>query len=313
MSKLICMGECLIDFMPNGEGLSFVGKAGGAPANVCASVGMLGKESYYLGMMAKDNFGKFLLAKLKKCNVKTDYISFTDKAGTGLAFVSLDENGDRSFSFYRNPCADLLLKEKDVKEQYFEKGDVLHFCSVALVDSPTKQAHKKAIEIANKKGVYVSFDVNLRLNIWNDDIKCLSVVKDFLKYADIIKVTDEELRLITAEKDINCGVEKLFKSYNNAKLIFVTMGEIGASVFSRKGSYFEKSIKTKVVDTTGAGDCFSGTIIYNILCRENKDKNTLDLKEAKSWVGMAVRACSIVISKKGAMESMPTLEEVEKL
>ena len=109
-------------------------------------------------MMARDNFSNFLLEKLKKCNVKTDYVSFTDKAGTGLAFVSLDKNGDRSFSFFRNPCADMLFDKDEVREEYFEKGDVLHFCSVDLVDCPTKEATKKAIDIASKKGCYVSFD-----------------------------------------------------------------------------------------------------------------------------------------------------------
>ena len=311
MSKLICMGECLIDFLPLDGELSFAGKAGGAPTNVCSSVGKLGGESYYLGMMARDNFSNFLLEKLKKCNVKTDYVSFTDKAGTGLAFVSLDKNGDRSFSFFRNPCADMLFDKDEVREEYFEKGDVLHFCSVDLVDCPTKEATKKAIDIASKKGCYVSFDVNLRLNIWNDDAKCLTVVKEFLPLCDIVKVTDEELSLITKENDLQKGVEKMFDLSKNAKLLFVTMGENGAAMFSKTEKHFEKAAKTNVVDTTGAGDCFSGTIIFNILSRKNKDKQQLKFGEMINAVKMASKACAIVVSRKGAMESMPTMEEIE--
>ena len=313
MSKLICMGECLIDFMPQNTELTFTGKAGGAPTNVCASVGKLGGESYYLGCMANDNFGKFLYNKLQKCNVKTDYITFTDNAGTGLAFVTLDSTGDRSFTFYRNPSADMLLDKNLVKEEYFDKGDVLHFCSVALVDSPTKEAHKKAIEIASKKGTYISFDVNLRLNIWNDDIKCISVVKEFLQYADIVKVTDEELAIITGISDMDKAIQKLFYISINAKLIFVTMGEKGARVFDRNTSFFVDSVKTKVVDTTGAGDCFSGVIIYNILNRKNKDKHLIKIDEVKDATIMAAKACSIVVARQGAMESMPTLKEIEEL
>ena len=225
MSKLICMGECLIDFMPvEGDELSFQCKAGGAPSNVCAAVGKLGGEAYYLGCMARDSFGAFLLEKLKKCNVRTDYLTFTDKAGTGLAFVTLDKTGDRSFTFFRNPCADMLLEPSDVREDMFAKGDVLHYCSVDLVDCPTKEAHKKAIELAIASGAYVSFDVNLRLNIWNDTSKCLTVVREFIPTADIIKVTDEELELITNITDEKDAVKALFDMAVRAKIIIVTAG-----------------------------------------------------------------------------------------
>ena len=311
MSKLICMGEALIDFMPGKEELSFQGKAGGAPSNVCASVGKLGGEAYYLGMMAKDSFGEFLLDKLKACNVKTDYIEFTSKAGTGLAFVTHDKHGDRSFSFYRDPCADLLLDKSSVKDDMFSQGDVLHFCSVDLVDSPTKDAHTRAIEFARKNGAYVSFDVNLRLNIWKDDEKCLRVVREYLQYADIVKVTDEELSLITNEADETKANKKLLEIAANAKLVFVTAGEKGSYVYDRKlNKKSVKPIPTNVVDTTGAGDCYSGIVIYNLLNREDKNKETLTIEEGEKYMHMANKGCAVVVSKYGAMESMPTLEEI---
>lgn len=311
MSKLICMGECLIDFIPSNEELSFIGKAGGAPANVCACVGTLGADAYYLGEMSNDNFGKYLLNKLKKCHVKTDYIKTTSTCGTGLAFVTLDENNDRSFTFYRDPCADMLLDPKNVKKDFFEPGDVLHFCSVDLVDCPTKDAHKQAIKYANENGAIVSFDVNLRLNIWNDGIKCLLTVKEFLPYCDIIKVTDEELKLITRESNISNGVKKLFEISKQAKLIFVTMGEKGSISFDRCNSISMPAKRVDAVDTTGAGDCFSGVIIYNLLNRKDKNKSTLLIDEMQNAIIMATKASSIVVCRKGAMESMPTLKEIE--
>ena len=314
MSKLVCMGECLIDFLPSGNGvLSFDGKAGGAPANVCAAVGKLGGDAYYLGMMSRDSFGTFLLEKLRACSVKTDYVHFTDKAGTGLAFVSLDENGDRSFTFFRDPCADMLLEPDMVNGDMFEKGDVLHFCSVDLVECPTKYAHRRAIECAREAGAYVSFDVNLRLNIWRDDAGCVATVREFLAYADIVKVTDDELLLITGENDIDRGVQMIFNMAENASLVFVTKGGDGASVYSREGSIHAPARHVNVVDTTGAGDCFSGAVIYNILMREDTDKTTFTLDEICPVLDMATRACSIIVGRKGAMESMPTLSEIESV
>ena len=204
----------------------------------------------------------------------------------------------------------MLLSPNDVKEEMFSKGDVLHFCSVDLVDCPTKEAHKKAIEIARNKGSYVSFDVNLRLNIWNDDKKCIKVVREFLEYADIVKVTDDELQLITGKDEIEDGINELFKIAKNSLLIFVTMGDKGSMVFDRNSSFKLAATKANVVDTTGAGDCFSGCIIYNILQREDKDKNHLSINDAKDYMRMASKGCAIVISKYGAMESMPTIEEL---
>ncbi|MEG1645782.1 MAG: carbohydrate kinase [Clostridia bacterium] len=310
MNKLICIGECLIDFLPmNNDGVSYIAKAGGAPANVCASVAKLGGEAYYLGKLSTDSFGQFLLSAIKDCGVNTDFVQFCQN-NTALAMVTLDKNGDRKFAFYRENTADLLLDKAEISEDMFECGDVLHFCSVGLVESPTKYAHERAIELARAKGAKVSFDVNVRLGLWQSEELCKSAIKQFLAYADIVKVTDEELQLITEEKEEILAVSELLKMSPNAQIIFVTKGKNGATVYDRTLDNFTRNaVDVKVVDTTGAGDCFSGGILFKLLQGTAK----LNLSDMRDAVDFASYACGVVIGKKGAMQAMPTYQEVINL
>lgn len=309
MPKLIGIGECLIDFLPAKTKNQYIMKAGGAPVNVCACVAILGEQSYFLGKLSKDYFGEFLLNNIKKYSVKSDYISYSDKP-TSLAFVNLDKNGERHFSFYRDNNADLLLDEKEIKESYFEKGDILHMCSVGLVESPSKSAHIKAIQLAKQKGASVFFDVNIRLSLYPSEKNCRDTILKFLPYADVVKLTDEELEFLFGKLEEKTAVKKLLDISKVAKFIFITKGEKGAVVFDRNLNCIKKPArKVKVVDTTGAGDCFIGCVIYQFLV----SKKELSFQDMDEILNFAIAGSSIVVTKKGAMNAMPKLGQIKKI
>ncbi|MBK3494983.1 carbohydrate kinase [Viridibacillus sp. YIM B01967] len=172
MKTLFTIGEVLIDFIPHQKGVIlkdvslFERMAGGAPANVAATVAKLGGNAKMISQVGADAFGQFLVETLRMARVNTDLIKVTDEANTALAFVSLASNGERDFSFYRKPSADLLYKADYIEKAWFKSGDILHFCSVDLVESPMKEAHKTAITYAREKGAMISFDPNVRLPLW---------------------------------------------------------------------------------------------------------------------------------------------------
>ena len=306
------MGDCIIDFLPSAPGeLTYTAKMGGAPANVCAAVARLGGKAHYLGKLADDNFGKLLLSELKKYGIKTDYTVIDGNCKTGLVVVDLYKNGDRDFFFYRDTPADANLHPQELRSDMFEKGDVLHFCSISLMESPTKHAHIQALKYAVANGTTVSFDVNVRMHLWKDAEKLRQTVFEFLPYADMVKVTDEELRLLTGESCAECemqGVQSLLEKSPRAKLVFVTKGEKGSSVYDRNlTARHYRAAKADVVDTTGAGDCFIGSVIYKLL----KGEAALDIDSVDSAVEFATRACAFVISRKGAANAMPSLSDLQ--
>lgn len=307
MSKVFCIGESLIDFLPiDSQNLEFKAKAGGAPCNVCTAVAKLGGEGYYIGKLSNDVFSRFLIDNMHKFGVKTDYMVIDDRYQTALAFVTLDANGDREFNFYRKDSCDLMLDESEIKD-VFTSQDALHFCSVGLVESKSKYAHKKAIELARQKGALVSFDVNIRANLWDSLASCVNAIKEFVPYADIIKVADDELVAITDVNDEKTAVKTLFALAKECKLLFVTKGDKGSAVYDRElNSIAVDVVKGKVVDTTGAGDCYIGSVLYCLLYKGA----TLTIDGIERAVKFATHACSKVVSKAGAMEAMPTYDEV---
>ena len=311
MGKLISMGDCIIDFLPAAPGLmTYTAKTGGAPVNVCAAVAKLGKKACFLGKLADDAFGRFLLNELQTFGIDTSLTVMDKKCKTGLAFVTLSGNGDREFFFYRDMPADANLSPDEVKEEMFSRGDVLHFCSVSLPESPTRHAIKRAAGYAREKGALVSFDVNVRLNLWQDENALKSAIAEFLPLADIVKVTDDELEFITGLSDEKEGIKRLLRQAPHAEVIFVTRGANGSAVYDRamNGRSYA-AYPAEVADTTGAGDCFIGSIIAHLLDGD-AELSAAGLAAATEF---AVRACACVISKKGGAPSMPSREEVEAL
>ena len=196
MSKdtLISIGEALIDFIPQqtgcdfGEVQGFSPKCGGAPANVCAAYSVLGGNSKMITQLGNDPFGHKIKAELSSYGIDVSFINFTDKANTALAFVSLSKDGNRTFSFYRKPSADMLMTAEQIDPEWFEDAYALHFCSVSLGDFPMKYAHRQAIEKAHEKGALISFDPNLRFQLWEDVNALHSTVWEFIPQADILKI-----------------------------------------------------------------------------------------------------------------------------
>ena len=209
LKKVFCIGEILIDFIPAQKDKSlkevtnFERVAGGAPMNVAIAVAKYGGNSVMLTKIANDHFGDYIMEILNENGVETSLCLRSDEGETGLAFVSVDQNGERSFNFYRKNAADLLLSPEEVKSEWFHPGDLLHFCSVDLIESPMKQTHNKVIEDFRDIGGIVSFDPNVRLPLWPDAESCRQTIIDFLPLADIVKVSDEELTFITEIENLN--------------------------------------------------------------------------------------------------------------
>lgn len=310
MNTLYAIGEMLIDFTAQEPGVlelanTFRKNAGGAPANVAVCAARLGCPASVITKLGKDPFGNFLANTLASENVGTQYVFRTGKANTALAFVARDERGERSFSFYRNPSADMLLEEEEVRTIPFKEGDILHFCSVDLCDAPVRLAHVVAIERARAAGALVSFDPNLRYNLWESAEELLSVVREFLPLADIVKVSDEELLDITGIEDEKEAVRSLMKG--EVKLVFVTKGKGGAAAYTKETEAWEPTdLNSPVVDTTGAGDSFIGTILSLIL-EKGIELSREDLSE---MLKTANRAATIVVSREGAIPAMPTRAEL---
>ncbi|MBR3462383.1 MAG: GH32 C-terminal domain-containing protein [Clostridiales bacterium] len=316
---LVAIGEALIDFIPDktgcefGEVGAFAPAAGGAPANVCGAYSKLGGKSRMITQLGNDPFGGVITGTLNDAGVDTSYISYTDAANTALAFVSLSKDGNRVFSFYRNPSADMLFAPENVTGEMFEDCYALHFCSVSLGDFPMKDAHRAAVTIARRQGAIVSFDPNLRFMLWDDRSALKKVVWEFLPDCDILKISDEELEFIAGTSSADEAVPLLFTG--NVKLVILTKGKDGASAFSLLGSVDSAVPVVKATDTTGAGDAFIGSFLWCLRSRGigREDLGNCPLPVIKECLDFANRYCSISVQRSGAIPSYPTLEEMKGL
>ncbi|NDO46153.1 carbohydrate kinase [Clostridium sp. MD294] len=318
MKKLVAIGEALIDFIPTEKGCSlgevdtFHPVTGGAPANVCGAYTKLGGISNMITQLGKDAFGDKIEKDLKYFGINTEHILRTDEANTCLAFVSLMEDGNREFSFYRKPSADMLLQKEDIDQKWFKDSFALHFCSVSLGEYPMKYAHKTAIEYAKKAGAMISFDPNIRLPLWDDHEALKKTVLEFLPEADILKISDEELEFITGCKTIEQAKDILFKG--NVKLVLFTKGADGAEVYTKQMKAVSEGKKVKAVDTTGAGDAFIGSFLYQLSADGVTAQNLSELSEQKAieYMDFSNAYCAYSVQGKGAIASYATMAEMKK-
>lgn len=318
-NTLISIGEALIDFIPDKSGCEFYEvtgfspSVGGAPANVCGAFSKLGGKSRMITQLGNDPFGTKIIRYLNEVGIDTSCICCTDKANTALAFVSLDKDGDRTFSFYRKPSADMLLTGEQIELKWFDDAFALHFCSVSLGDYPMRDAHIKAIEYAKSNGALISFDPNLRFQLWDnkDDLK--KAVHRFLPMSDIVKISDEELEFITGEASIEKALPALFNA--SIKLVIYTCGSGGAYAFTKNAHSFAPSAKVKAVDTTGAGDGFIGSFLWKLkqleVSGESIDKLSDD--DIRQMLEFSNKFCAVSVQSPGAIDSYPTLNETEIL
>jgi fructokinase len=305
----------LIDFIPEQKGVglkdvgSFQKAPGGAPANVAAAAAILGGQSYFIGKLGKDAFGDFLVEVLQKAGVGTEYIQRTDKANTALAFVSLREDGERDFSFYRDPSADMLLTEEEINADWFCEGDILHFCSVSLVDAPIRKAHVAAIKAVKAAGGIVCFDPNIRLQLWKDHDEYRKIIRDFIGYADVLKVSEEEIEFITGIKDEKIAIKWLLSF--GLKILIITRGRDGVSVYYNGHQMTIPGYVVNVADTTGAGDAFIGAFLYK-LAEDNSDMDSISEEEMKRILMFSNAVAALTTTQKGAISAIPSAETVRK-
>ena len=315
-NTLVAIGEALIDFIPDRKGCEFGDVAnfspapGGAPANVTAAFSRLGGNSRMITQLGNDPFGDMIIKTLADSGVDTSAVVRTDKANTALAFVSLSRNGNRTFSFYRNPSADMLLDPEQLTPEMFDDCSFLHFCSVSLGDFPMKEAHRTAITLARKNGAVISFDPNLRFMLWKDRDELKKTVLEFIPEADILKISDEELEFISGESSFENAVPKLMKG--NVKMIVYTCGADGAYAANSNGIVFSPGHEVITADTTGAGDCFVAALLRCLELNEIKRDELAEIPSVKLKAYLAfANACSAVsVTRKGAIPSYPSLEEV---
>ena len=312
MKKLYAIGEALIDFIPQQTGVgiaeveAFAPKVGGAPANVCGAYTKLGGPSSMITQLGADPFGDKIENELKGFGIDTSLIKRTEKANTSLAFVALKQDGNREFSFYRKPGADMLYDPKDVQKDFFTDGFALHFCSVSLGDFPMKEAHRKAIQYAREAGLLISFDPNLRKNLWPSEEALRQAVQEFIPVADVLKVSDEEIAFITGKETIEEALPVLFTG--EVKLVVYTEGPAGARAYTKNAKASSPCEKVKAIDTTGAGDAFIGSFLYSLSAADVTVGNIADLTEEtmKEMLHFSNTYCGKSVQKEGAIASYPT-------
>ena len=316
MKKVVAIGELLIDFVPQQKGCTldevthFERVAGGAPANVAAAVARLGGKAAMISQVGKDAFGTHILKVLQSNGVDTACVFRTGRANTGLAFVSLDATGNREFSFFRNPSADLFLNQDQITADMFDDCAALHFCSVDLVDWPVRLAHRKAIGLAGRAGAILSFDPNVRLPLWSSPEECQKAIRAFLPYADLVKLSDDEVEFVTGCTDEREAAEKLFAM--GCRLLLVTRGADGSAAYTPHAEAFAETLRVPVTDTTGAGDSFIGSFLYQ-LTRDGVTREglaALDSKQLADYLAFSARYASLTVQHKGAV--MATLDELER-
>lgn len=315
-AKVISFGEALIDFLAQNSGKddvqTFAKYPGGAPANVAVAVAKLGGDSHFVGQVGDDSFGHFLKASLEEYGVNTRALLMTKTAKTGLAFVSLDETGERTFEFYRDPSADMLFRPEDfLAEWFYAPRGVFHTCSNTLTDAGIAKSTDIGVRLAKSAGWVVSADINLRTNLWPVTGVETQVVIDWFQQADVVKGSLEELALLTDDPMalIQASLEK------GVGLFVLTDGALPVRYFHKNGMKGEvKTPKVTVKDTTAAGDAFVGGLLFK-LAEIPADSNIaeLTLEELQTIVEFAVACGACAVTQLGAYPSLPNHEQATQM
>ncbi|SDH72336.1 aminoimidazole riboside kinase [Alteribacillus bidgolensis] len=307
---VISLGEALIDFIPMDEWNTLYQKSpGGAPANVAVGLSRLGINTYFLGKLGEDVLGTFLYETLQQYGVKTDHLYLTDEARTGAVFVTLDKSGERSFNFYINPSADQFLHPDEIDERLFEQAKVLHFGSITLINEPARSATLKAIKLAKKHSLRITFDPNVRLPLWPTEKQARETILHTISHADVVKISEDELEFLTGETEEAKGTAALDKY--QIPVLVITKGEHGSTIITKNGQVDIEAESVKAVDTTGAGDAYLSGLLYHVHKYDDKIED-ISLQQWQEAAAFASLSGGLAASAKGAMSSLPTLKEIEK-
>ena len=309
MIDVYSIGEMLIDFIPGSEPASYIRKAGGAPANVAIAVAKNGLKASMCCKVGDDDFGRFLMDTLKEYDVQAACPELSKDAVTTMAFVTLAEDGERKFTFARKPGADTLLAEADVKEADIDGCVMVHAGSCSLSAHPVAEATVRAMKLAHEKGKLVSFDVNYRNVMWDDDQKaCADSVMDVLQYVDFLKISEEEVDMVGGE-------EHLFELMDKYKIsvVILTLGAAGARAYFGGKTIEVKGRKAKAVDATGAGDAFWGGFLSSLRIQEVAAAADLTAEKIEKAMEYGNVSGFICVQTKGAIASIPTRAQIEAI
>lgn len=313
MKDVIALGELLIDFTLNGTSNQgnplFEANPGGAPCNVLSMLRKLNKDTAFIGKVGKDQFGKILRETIESVGIDSTYLLEDPEIPTTLAFVHTMPDGDRSFSFYRKPGADMMLNKENITEDMFD-GRIFHFGTLSMTHEGVREATIKALKTAKAKGMLISLDPNLREPLWDTLDNAKEQMLKAISYCDVLKISDNEIQFVTGEEDYDAGINKL-KEMFDIKLICLTLGKDGSRAY-----YGDSRVEVKgfaqenVVDTTGAGDTFCGCVLGYLL---DHDIDSLSEENLTEMLTFANAAASLVTTKKGAIKAMPSIEDVNIL
>lgn len=309
---VVALGELLIDFTENGKSaqgnMTYEANPGGAPCNVLAMLNKAGRKTAFIGKVGQDLFGNKLKATLDEVGIDTSNLIIDEDARTTLAFVETFPDGDRDFSFYRNPGADMMLRKEDLHEDLIRDAKIFHYGTLSMTHDGVREATKKAIDIAKESGAILSFDPNLRPPLWKtlDDAK--EQVAYGLSKCDVLKISDNEIQWFTGEEDFDAGIAKLREQYN-IPLIMLSLGRDGSRAYYKDLRVAVKPfLQDSTIETTGAGDTFGGCCLHYVL---KYGLDNLDEEKLTEMLTFANAAASIVTTRKGALRVMPEVEEVE--
>jgi fructokinase len=314
MSKydVTALGELLIDFTENGVSTQgnpvLEANPGGAPCNVLSMLNRLGHKTAFIGKIGKDMFGDQLEQALLEVGIETRGLMKDNEIHTTLAFVHTLEGGDREFSFYRNPGADMMLKEEEIDYDLIKNSRIFHFGSLSMTDEPCKSAQKAAMKAAKEAGCLMSFDPNLREPLW----KSLDDAKEQIEYGlancDILKISDNEIQWLTGKEDYDEGIAIVREKYN-IPLVLLSLGGEGSRAYHKDIRVEVPAfVREDTIETTGAGDTFGACVLHYVLENGWKEYTKEELTE---MIRFANAAASIVTTRKGALRVMPSKEEVE--
>lgn len=309
---VVALGELLIDFTENGlsgQGNPlFEANPGGAPCNVLAMLAKLGHQVGFIGKVGTDMFGAQLRRAVEDANISTKGLMEDQKVHTTLAFVKTLEGGDRDFSFYRDPGADMMLTPEEIPEAMVAGARIFHFGSLSLTHEPVRSATRKAVELARASGAILSFDPNLRPPLWDDVEQAREQIRWGLAQCDVLKIADNELLFMTGKTDFDQGAAELMEQYPNLKLVCVTAGADGSHCYCGGLQVFQPACKLGgVIETTGAGDTFCACVLHDLLVNGLENRAEEDLRR---MLAFANTAAYLVTTKKGAIRVMPTKEQV---
>lgn len=304
---ILAVGELLMDMTPvkTEAGICFKANPGGAPCNMLAMAQSMGAQTAFIGKVGNDQFGQELRETLISANINVEGLVMSDDVPTTLAFVHLAENGDRSFSFYRKGCADVMLTTDEVNYELVDQAGLVHFGSLSFTNEPSKSTVLNLLDYAKSKGKLISYDPNYRPALWSSKEAALEGMRLGFKYADIIKVSDEEAVLITGEKDLEKAAKYFFDL--GIKLVTITLGSEGTLYYYRGGCEIVAGFKADVKDTTGAGDSFFGAVVSQLI---NIDLENISNDDLKNMIRVGNAAASIVIEGYGGIPSIPSKEKV---